>query len=86
MNSTSMKVMLTIGITSNFLKDSESLDNIGSLAAINDRSVLNKANFGADDATGGTGWDAKGMADAGNMTGEDVAYYQQLYQQVISGE
>ena len=53
---------------------------------MSDRAVLNKANFGSDDATGATGWEAKGLADAGNLTGEDVAYYQQLYQQVISGE
>jgi len=82
-DSTRMKIMFTIGITSNFLLDSEGLDNIGAFASMNDRAVLNKANFGSDDATGATGWEAKGLADAGNLTGEDVAYYQQLYQQVI---
>jgi len=85
-DSTRMKIMFTIGITSNFLLDSEGLDNIGAFASMSDRAVLNKANFGSDDATGATGWEAKGLADAGNLTGEDVAYYQQLYQQVISGE
>ena len=86
--------MFTIGISSNLLIGNSYENNkgvitetIGSLAAITDKAVLNYKNFGASSTgTSTTGWEAKGMADAGNMTGQDLAYYQMLYRQVISGE
>jgi hypothetical protein len=60
---------------------------MGRLASINDKSVLNKQNFGGQPANEPTmGWNTRGMADAGNMTAQDIAYYQRKYQEVISGE
>ena len=92
--STSAAFMFTIGITSNFLIGNTYENNkgvitetIGSLAAITDTTVLNQKNFGASGTSGSTtGWELKGLADAGNMTGQDLAYYQLQYRQVISGE
>ena len=92
--STSAAFMFAIGITSNFLIGNTYENNkgvitetIGSLAAITDTTVLNQKNFGASGTSGSTtGWELKGLADAGNMTGQDLAYYQMLYRQVISGE
>ena len=92
--STAAAFMFTIGISSNLLIGNTYENNkgvitetVGSLASITDKSVLNYKNFGAtSSASSTTGWDEKGMADAGNMTGQDLAYYQMLYRQVISGE
>ena len=92
--STAAAFMFTIGISSNLLIGNSYENNngvvtetIGSLAAITDKTVLNYKNFGAaSSASSTTGWDVKGMADSGNMTGQDLAYYQMLYRQVISGE
>ena len=86
--------LLTIGITSNFTVGNKyeevgrtlSLTE-GRLMGISDRSGVNKKNFApADSAKSKTGWNTLGMADAGNMTLEDMAYYQLLYHQVIVGE
>ena len=88
------KVATTIGITSNFTVGNKyeevgrtlSLTE-GRLMGISDRSGVNKKNFApADSAKSKTGWNTLGMADAGNMTLEDMAYYQLLYHQVIVGE
>ena len=86
--------LLTIGITSNFTVGNEYEEEAGvieitegRLMAISDRSGVNLKNFApASGAKSKTGWDTLGMADAGNMTLEDMAYYQLLYGQVILGE
>lgn len=93
-DSDSCNLIFTIGITSNFLVENkyEEVNGVieqemGRLANITDKSVLNKENFGGSPPNQpAMGWDQKGMADAGNMTGQDIAYYQLLYHQVISGE
>ena len=93
-DSDSCNLIFTIGISSNFLVENkyEEVNGVieqemGRLASITDKSVLNKENFGGSPPNQPTmGWDQKGMADAGNMTGQDIAYYQLLYHQVISGE
>jgi hypothetical protein len=87
-------LIFTIGISSNFLVGNEyggfstsaPTEVLGALASINDRSVLNKQNFGNATTDKTMGWNTRGMADAGNMTAQDIAYYNSLYQQVISGE
>jgi hypothetical protein len=92
--STAAAFMFTIGISSNLLIGNTYENNkgvitetVGSLASITDKSVLNYKNFGAaSSGSSTTGWEVKGMADAGNMTGQDLAYYQMRYRQVISGE
>lgn len=86
--------LLTMGITSNFTvgnkyKEEAGVVTIkeGRLMGISDRSGVNLKNFAlASGAKSKTGWDVLGMADAGNMTLEDMAYYQLLYHQVILGE
>tara|TARA_R110002020_G_scaffold7065_6_gene29859 strand:+ start:9872 stop:13582 length:3711 start_codon:yes stop_codon:yes gene_type:complete len=93
-DSDSCNLIFTIGISSNFLVENKyEEDNgvitqeMGRLASMSDKSVLNKENFGGSPPNQPSmGWDPKGMADAGNMTGQDIAYYQMLYHQVISGE
>jgi len=87
-------LIFTIGISSNFLVGnkyggfgtSTPTEVLGALASINDKSVLNKQNFGDATTDKTMGWNTRGMADAGNMTAQDIAYYNSLYQQVISGE
>jgi MoxR-like ATPase len=86
--------LLTIGITSNFIigTEYEEVRGIievkeGRLMDIMDRSGVNNKNFAPQaGAKSEYGWDKLGMADAGNMTLEDMAYYQLLYRQVISDE
>jgi MoxR-like ATPase len=86
--------MLTIGITSNFIIGTDVTEDKGKvmlkegrLMSIADRDGVNIKNFGPSTSDKNRyGWDKLGMADAGNMTIEDIAYYQLLYQQVISGE
>ena len=93
-DSDSCNLIFTIGISSNFLVENKyEEDNgvitqeMGRLASMNDKSVLNKENFGGSPPNQPSmGWDPKGMADSGNMTGQDIAYYQLRYQEVISGE
>jgi len=92
-DSDSCNLIFTIGITSNFLVENKyEEDNgvieevMGRLASISDKSVLNKENFGDATTDKTMGWNTRGMADAGNMTGQDIAYYQLLYHQVIIGE
>tara|TARA_R110002051_G_scaffold132571_4_gene206178 strand:+ start:2145 stop:5858 length:3714 start_codon:yes stop_codon:yes gene_type:complete len=93
-DSEACNLIFTIGISSNFLVENKYeevkgaiVQEMGRLANINDTSVLNKDNFGGSPPHDPSmGWDPKGMADSGNMTGQDMAYYQLLYHQVISGE
>lgn len=90
----SVTFVFTLGITSNFLEgnkyddvDGVIKEELGRLMSIADRSAVNLKNFGVDAGSSAkTGWDKKGMADAGNMTLEDLAYYQLLYHQVVMDE
>jgi len=94
-DSPNVTFILTMGITSNFLEGNKYKDGkiegtideeLGRLMSISDRSALNLENFKASSTTKDLGWDNRGMADAGNMTLEDLGYYQLLYRQVVTDE